>query len=231
MTRRNNCHLELIVWNKADILIANELKVDRVELVVNLEQGGLTPKRKVIKELTKLATIPVHVMLRLKNSDFYYNENEFNKLLKELNYIKKTKATGIVFGSLTLDDKINEDQLKQIIKHKGNLELTYHRAVDVTSKYLQSIKTLSEYLEINYVLTSGAYNLALDGLDNLIKASDIINNKIIVGSGLSLQNLDHFNNLKNIYGFHFGSSIRIEQELDKDLNKSEIKLIKEKLTN
>lgn len=103
---------------------------DRIELVKNIHEGGLTPDIALIKEVCSNVEIPVYVMLRPHSSSFVYNKKDQKLIFKDLKKIKKTKAQGIVFGALTKDGFIDEKLLKKVIKRKGSLGLTFHRAID-----------------------------------------------------------------------------------------------------
>ncbi len=209
----NKIDLELIVLGKDDALDAQKMGATRVELVRELDKGGLTPTINVINDVSNSLKIPVYVMLREKASSFIYSAEEFSLLLEELKAIKKTNAKGIVFGSLNNDFTINEEQLKIIIKEKEHLELTFHRAIDATSSYKDAINVLKKYPQIDFVLSSGGGKTAVEGFYNLSFASTLIFDKLLIGSGVGIENILPLSQLKHIHRFHIGTSVRNNNDI------------------
>ncbi len=228
--RNIGSELEVIVLNSDDAIHAQEFGADRLELIKEFDKGGLTPTFETIKNVTTKVKIPVFVMLRNLWDSYVYDKEEFKILLQQLEVIKLTKATGIVFGSLNLDGTINEEQLAIIIATKGKLQLTFHRAIDSVVDYEQGIKTLSQFREIDYVLTSGHAEKAIDGMSNLTLASKILKEKIIVGSGVNDKNCSKFLQIENIKKLHSGTAVRINQDIFNELNGEEIKIIKKSIS-
>lgn len=62
--------LEVIVCSVADALAAEAGGADRLELVRDLEVGGLTPPLELIQDVLRAVRIPVRVMLR-EQEDFF----------------------------------------------------------------------------------------------------------------------------------------------------------------
>ncbi len=198
---------EGIAENLNDIHKINETNlIDRIEFVKDLNEGGLTPEYSDILEALKITHIPLYVMIREHNNGFFYNIDEFNKMKDLVNKIKTTTVKGIVFGSLNQNGTINEDQLKEMIEIAKPLKITFHRAIDESSDYIKAIETLNEF-DIENILTSGTKNKASDGMEWIEKAILISRHNIQPGSGIDLENIKLFKNLKINY-LHFGSAIK-----------------------
>ncbi len=202
--------IEIITLNKKDSLAAQKLGANRLELVRDLDKGGLTPDLSTIEQVTQTVSIPVFVMLRNRYDTFAYDDQDLELILEQLNKIKQTKATGVVFGSLLPNGKINTKHLEQIIANKGHLELTFHRAIDRTENYFQAIELLNEY-EINYILTSGHFNSALEGKSNIEQAIELSRHHILAGSGIAPTNAKYFTDLN--CSLHIGTSIRRKRDI------------------
>jgi len=214
--------LELIVLNSEDAIDAEKYGATRLELVRELDKGGLTPMIKTIDEVTNAVKIPVYVMLREKADNFIYSPEEFNLLLSQLEEIKQTKATGIVFGSLDVNLEINREQLQIIIDNKQHLQLTFHRAIDDAISYPKALAIIKEYSEIDFLLSSGGEASAVEGFFNLAKASMLLGDKLLIGSKVNIDNANILLQLKHSTRIHVGTSIREENNI---LNKiSRIKM-------
>lgn len=221
-------YIEVITTNILDSKEAEKLNIDRIELVENLEVGGLTPNMDIISSVCNSIDIPVNVMLRSQANSFIYSDEDMSLMLKDLEKIKKTKANGIVFGCLDKNGDIDEEKLKIIIDKKEHLDLTFHRAIDETQDYFKALKILTKY-DIKTILTSGHHKSALDGKDNLIKAKNILlgsNIQLLAGAGLKESNIFEFIKNTKISDLHLGSGARLNNVFENDFNKDFLKKLK-----
>jgi copper homeostasis protein len=161
--------LEIIAISSDDVALINESKADRIELVYDLPNGGLSPTLSTIKESVKLTNIPINVMVRSQYRSFIYTDDELAEMLiyiKKINELED-KPNGIVFGSINKNKSINEEQLKKVIEVKGDLELVFHRAFDESKDYKSNIEILKKYKEVKILLTSGTKPKAIDAKEEL----------------------------------------------------------------
>lgn len=184
--------LEVCLQNIDDIEILNKYRdiVGRIELISAIEVGGLTPSIEMLKTVKERTDIPVMSMLRYRAGDFYYTENEHS--LHEESLMNLLKYTdGIVFGSLTRENKINIEQTKKILEltKKANKEFVFHRAIDCTANYEESVKLLDE-LGVTRILTSGHESDVVKGLKNIKKLKT--NCEILAGAGINENNFKDF---------------------------------------
>lgn len=218
--------LEIIATTLKEAIDIEKFGGDRIELVTGMAEGGLTPSLGLINEVCNNVNIPVMVMLRPHGKSFVYDEHDFKVILKDLEEIKKTKAKGIVFGSLNDDLTINEEQLKLVIKNKGNLSLTFHRAIDASFNPLESLKTLLDY-EIDTVLTSGGPGKALDNYLVINEMINLTKDKIVIlaGSGLNPDNIQEFLSKCNALEVHMGSGVKYDFNNDNEISKELIERV------
>ena len=212
--------IEVITSNLKDSIEASNLNVDQIELITDLSNGGLTPDIALIQNVCSSVSTPVNIMLRCHANSFTYSEYDINLMLDDLEKIKKTKANGIVFGCLDKKSNIDEILLSKIIKNKGHLKLTFHRAIDQTRDYKESIKTLLKY-DIDTILTSGHKNTAINGVNNIIIAQNIVNRKIdiLAGSGINNNNVYDFIDKSKSTHIHLGTGARFDNKFENNFNK------------
>lgn len=216
--------LEVIVARPGDINFINKTNADRVELAV-MEFDGLTPSYDFIKEATDKINKPVNVIVRDWYESFVYNEEQFLKILEHIKFIKTTKANGIVFGSLTKNNDINEEQLKRVVEAKGHLELTFHKAFDYTNDFVKSYELLKKY-DVTNVLTTAGHKFE-DGVDVLSKLVSMNGPKVLIGGGINKSNyIDAFKISKNI---HIGSFARIDNKILNNIDVEKTNDIKKEL--
>ena len=51
----------------------------RIELCENLETGGVTPSRDLIREVMSVCPLPVNVLIRPREGDFVFSDKEKNR--------------------------------------------------------------------------------------------------------------------------------------------------------
>ena len=129
-------------------------------------------------------------MIRPRGGDFLYSDTEFASMKHDIELAKQLGANGVVFGLLTAAGNIDSDRTRVLLDHSKPMNVTFHRAFDMTRDPIAALETLIE-LGINRVLTSGQEVSALEGAelvhDLLVHADD----KIIVmpGGGITEHNI------------------------------------------
>lgn len=221
--------LEVIATTLSEAIAIEKYGGDRIELVTGIAEGGLTPSIALIEEVCNTVKIPVYVMVRPHGKSFVYNEDDIKVILKDVEMISKTKAAGIVFGALKENLEIDEELLKQVISKKKDLKLTFHRAFDRSHNIYQSLEVLKNY-DVERILTSGGKDRAIDALNDLNRINQLASNygiKILVGSGINVNNVDKFLDFDEV---HIGSGVKFEQnnynEIDESLMSEVLTIIK-----
>lgn len=223
--------LEIIAMNTEDAIAIEYYGGNRIELVSGLTEGGLTPSYGLIEEVIKNVNIPVNVMVRPHANSFIYSDLDLNIILKDIKIIKELGANGIVFGSLNNNKTINETMLQDIINASKGLDITFHKAFDETDIF-ESIKILSKYNEITNILTSGGKGYICDNkkdISSLVNLSKKQN--ILVGGGLTLNNLTDIKNYTKATDYHFGTAVRVDNSPFNKIDATKIKEILDIINN
>ena len=181
---------EVCVDSVDSAVAAEQGGATRVELCAALLEGGLTPSAGTIAITRAQVSIGLQVMIRPRGGDFLYSDTEFASMKHDIELAKHLGANGVVFGLLTAAGDIDSDRTRVLLDHAKPMNVTFHRAFDMTRDPIAALGTLIE-LGINRVLTSGQEVSALEGAelvhDLLVHADD----KIIVmpGGGITEQNI------------------------------------------
>ena len=180
---------------------AEKAGADRIELCKDLHIDGLTPDYEIAKKTINELNIPVFILIRPREGDFNYSNEEFELMKADIVKFKEMGCKGIVSGVLNDDKTIDLERTKELVKLTRPLEFTFHRAFDVVSDPFKEIEKLIE-LGIDRVLTSGQEERAVDGLDLLETLHKIAKNriKIMPGSGINKSNIVNFKKFKEIHG-------------------------------
>ncbi|WP_424526266.1 copper homeostasis protein CutC [Spiroplasma endosymbiont of Glossina fuscipes fuscipes] len=147
--------IEIIATNYQDCqIIAQAGNITRIELCIDLNRGGLTPPYDVIKESTEKIKVPIRVMVRHRDDDFYCPDDEYQQIKKDIAYIKTNKAEGIVVGILTPNNQIDLVRMQELITLAHSLAVTFHRAFDLILDKIVAVQQLAR-LGVKIILTQG----------------------------------------------------------------------------
>lgn len=225
--------LEVIVQNALDAKRAEQFGADRMEVVSAISEGGLTPSYGAISEIVTNSKLPAMMMIRPHSFSFTYDEADIRAMRRDIEVAKEVGAKGIVFGALTKEGKIDTTLLEQVISWKGDLKLTFHRALEEASDIEEAYEVLRGYgEEIDQILTSGGTNSALDSLPRLKRwIEDSKHNpgsfRILVGSGVSSDNITKFQHALKHTDYHVGSGARENGTFMNSLDKEKIAKLKQ----
>ena len=174
--------LEICVDSIASALAASKGGASRLEVCDNLIDGGTTPSIGLIKTLLKKTNLPIHAMVRPRGGDFLYSSDELDVMRGDIKALVKASAHGIVLGVLTADGKIDEAILKEFVEKAAPLEVTFHRAIDVSANPIDAIKACVR-CGCHRVLTSGGAPTAPDGIATLRQMVDAAGGQLIIAAG------------------------------------------------
>ena len=208
--------VEVMVTTLSEAIEAEQLGADRLELIADMENGGITPSFGTIRNVIEHVSIPVHVMIRPHTRSFHFNEDDVETMLADIGLCRELGVNGIVFGALTKDGAIDERILGEVIKHKGEMALTFHRAFDASRDVYESLDVLNDFPEIDILLTSGGANTALEGIETLIRLNEQAEMTILPGAGITTETLPSLQERLNVDMVHVGNGVRTNGQLDRD---------------
>ena len=179
---------------------------DRIELCKDLHLDGLTPDFEIAKKTINKLKIPVFILIRPREGDFVYSNEEFELMKQHIVKFKEMGCKGIVSGVLKSDNTIDLIRTKELIELSKPIDFTFHRAFD---KIINPFNGMEQLINIgaNRILTSGQKETAVEGIELIKKLNQSAKGriKIMPGSGIKQNNLNMFYNI-NINEIH-GSSI------------------------
>lgn len=169
--------------------MAARLGVDRVELCASPAEGGVTPSVATIERVAEIDSLDLSVMIRPRGGDFLYSDDEFETMLLDIERARTAGATGVVFGILTADGRVDVERTRRLVEAAKGMETTFHRAVDMANDYEQAVEDIIA-AGCKRILTSGSYDKAIDGIGNIAKAVEISRGRIeiMAGSGVVAAN-------------------------------------------
>ena len=181
---------EACVDNIQDAINAFKKGADRIEFCSNLDEDGLTPSNYDLISLKKSISIPVRVMVRPHSNSFNYNDNDLIQMRETIEFCKNQKFDGVVFGCLDDNNELDLNKIKYLADFAKPLNVIIHKAIDLTSSPLNSLKKLIKIDNVNGVLSSGGFDTAELGTEVLKKMINISPNdfEIISAGKITNQN-------------------------------------------
>lgn len=167
---------------------------DRIELCSDLFEGGLTPSYGVFKAVKQNLSIPVSTMIRVRGGDFCYSQKEFLAMKYDAQLYKENGTDSLVFGMLREDGEIDVCRTKELLKIADGVDVTFHRAFDVSRDLFKSLEILID-LGVKRILTSGGEPTVMDGFLTLRKLVEKADGRIIImpGCGINERNFNFLN--------------------------------------
>ena len=179
----------------------------RIEFCRNTHVGGTTPSDELLRAVRERVGLPVFSMVRPRGGNFFYSDDEFAAMQRDVDVAKETGMDGVVLGLLNADGGVDVVRTKQLVEQARPLPVTFHRAfdecVDLHGALEDVIRTGAARL-----LTSGGKRTAPEALDMLGELVRIAGNRLGVmpGSGLHAGNIREALKTTGAREFHAGLS-------------------------
>ncbi|QKX57143.1 uncharacterized protein TRUGW13939_04251 [Talaromyces rugulosus] len=244
--------LEIAIFNPASALVAyTSGGADRLELCADgsSTNGGTTPTLTtlecVIGSLSSSPhhrgqwrnSIPIYTMVRPRGGDFVYSDEEFEVMKQQLRELKQAdyssrsnygfgKVSGLVFGILTRDGKVDKPRNEELVRLAAPLPCTFHRAFDQVIQAgnrrgqngvsEQVRNELENVIDAGFaaILTSGGEETAVDGAEMIAALTTAADGRItiIAGGGVRSKNVHELRKKTGTLVFH--SSAVLERGSD-----------------
>lgn len=205
-----NYKLEICSFNLTSALIAQQAGAHRVELCASPEEGGTTPSQGVIRAARERLHIELYPIIRPRGGDFLYSEEEFDVMLKEVEFCKQTGCNGVVIGLLNADGTIDKKRSAKLVEAAFPLGVTFHRAFDWAINPFEAMEDIIS-IGCERILTSGQRPIAMEGvimINELVRQAD---DRILImpGSGVRSSNIVELVQKTDAPEYHTSARIRV----------------------
>ena len=189
--------IECCVESHSEALIAEKRGADQLELCSDLANDGLTPDTALTEKILETISIPLKVMIRHRKGDFFYDKSDISIIKNQINSMKLIGIKHIVFGSLTYLNRINLEQIKMVSEWAYPMNVTYHKAIDLSENFFEDTELLLQFKNVKSLLTSGQASTAEKGYLTLkrLLADFGKNIKIISAGSITDKNLNKIHNM------------------------------------
>ena len=146
--------LEVIVTSVEDAVEAARGGAHRLEVVRELDRGGLTPSLELVRRIQREVDLPLRVMVRESDGFTCRSDDERRSLVDAGAALDGIGIDGLVVG-WTRGDAIDGDTLGRVLDAAPSLPATFHHAFDALPDPEAALRALSQYPQIDRVLTRG----------------------------------------------------------------------------
>lgn len=200
MTEQPRIPLEIAVQDAVGALTAVHAGADRLELCAALETGGLTPSLGLVEEVAagvasavegSARPVELCVLIRPRDGGFVFSPLEVSMMERDVAHLAAVPGvTGVVIGALTSDHRIDTEAVRRLVTAAGDLEVVFHRAIDVVPDPAGCIEALIA-LGCRRVLTSGGAATAPEGLPALAAMVETADGRleIMAGGGVTANSI------------------------------------------
>jgi copper homeostasis protein len=207
--------LEIAVFNIQSAMLAVNADADRIELCENPADGGTTPSFGALKTVREKITIPVFPIIRARGGDFFYNDDEFEVMQKDVVLCRQLGFEGVVIGLLNKDASVDKERTKRLVDLAYPLEVTFHRAFDRTKDAFRSLEDIID-CGCQRILTSGQVPNAFDGKELIKQLNEQADDRIIImpGSGVRSNNIKALAAFTGVTELHSSARKNIDSKME-----------------
>lgn len=211
-------NFEICAVNIQSALAAQAAGAHRIELCSALDVGGLTPSLGLVRAVIRAIDIPVHVLIRPREGDFCYTDQELDIMLEDIQQCRLAGAAGVVVGALTTDGRLDLPKMKAMKSAAMELPVTCHRAFDFTENPAEALEQLIDMGFVR-VLSSGQADNAFEGRYRLKEWINQAAGRIAVmpGGGITAGNILSVMAFTGANDAHFTAKFRVETQSKKAL--------------
>lgn len=206
---------ELCVTSAQGCQVAEECRLDRIELCSALSEGGLTPSAGLLHYACAQSVYSkVNVLIRPRAGDFVYTTSEVRVMRDDILRAKDEGANGVVIGCLNPEGWLDVRSMEVLLKAAEGLHVTFHRAFDVCEDRMAMLEVLIT-MGVDHVLTSGGKGSALEGVAELAALQQQAKGriKLIAAAGVGPDNIAQIAQISGVKEFHFSAKDTIPSQM------------------
>lgn len=200
--------LEVIVQTVEDAREAARGGADRLEVVRDIAEGGLTPRVELVRSIAQEVALPLRVMVR-SHAGYNLEPGELEPLRHTAAQLHDLFVDGIVVGFAD-SGQLQLDPVEQVLGAAPGLLATFHRAFDTVADPLQAIDQIARVPHIDRVLTSGGSGPPDKRSRALAALTERANGRLIIvaGGGVDDAALATFAQTRCVTEVHVGRAAR-----------------------
>lgn len=206
--------LEICAFNIGSCITAQQSGAHRIELCDNSSEGGTTPSYGLIQSAREKLHIDIYPIIRPRGGDFFYNDDEYSVMKKDIQLCKDLGCNGVVIGMLNIDGSVDKRRLAVLVELAYPMGVTFHRAFDRAVNAFQALEDIID-IGCERILTSGQRPTVMEGIQLIKELVEHADERIIImpGSGLRSNNIQELALQTGAVEFHTTAKKIIRSEM------------------
>lgn len=207
--------LEVIVCSVSEAIEAKKGGANRLEVVRDLKQGGLTPAWEVVREIQTAVDLPLRVMLRESIGYETSGEDEIRKLCLAAERFASLDVDGFVIGFLN-EDRVDVELTQRVLACAPNVKATFHHAFEDSKDRLQALREIKRLSQVDRILSSGGNGTLDERVQRLGRYEETASPEIaiVAGGGIDGEAILRIGQTIRIREFHVGRAARFLSQVE-----------------
>lgn len=219
--------IEVIVQTVDDARAATEGGADRLEVVRDIRDGGLTPAFELVEAIAKATPLPLRVMVR-ENSGFETTREEIQTMRAVAAELAAMNVDGLVAGFAS-DGDLRLADFSAVVDAAPRLAVTFHRAFDSLLRPLDAIDAICAFSQVDAILTSGGDGSVAARCNRLREYVDRAASRvtIIAGGGVDLETFQLLVEQQVVTDIHVGRLARAAQNAEGPVSAASVRRLRD----
>jgi len=207
--------LEVIVCSVADAVEAERGGAGRLEIVRDLQQGGLTPSLNLVREIKRATELPVRVMLRESPGYQTNGPEEIERLCRAAEAFAALDIDGFVLGFLN-DGEVDIELTQRVLACAPQTRATFHHAFEDANDKLRALTDIKQLPQVDRILSSGGTDQLRSRVQRLAEYEHAAAPEltILAGGGIDGAAIVEIKRATRIREFHVGRAARLNFQAD-----------------
>jgi len=207
--------LEVIVCSVADAVEAERGGAGRLEIVRDLQQGGLTPSLNLVREIKRATELPVRVMLRESPGYQTNGPEEIERLCRAAEEFAVLDIDGFVLGFLN-DGEVDIELTQRVLACAPQTRATFHHAFEDANDKLRALTEIKQLPQVDRILSSGGTDQLRSRVQRLAEYEHAAAPEltILAGGGIDGSAIVEIKRATRIREFHVGRAARLNFQAD-----------------
>ncbi len=222
--------LEVIVCSVADAVEAERGGAGRLEVVRDLQQGGLTPSIDLVREIKQATQLPLRVMLRESPSYRTTGPDEVDRLCRAAESFASLDVDGFVLGFLS-DGEVDVELTQRVLACAPRTRATFHHAFEDSNDKLRALTDIKQLPQVDRILSHGGTDQLSARVQRLAEYQHAASPEltILAGGGIDGEAIVEIKRATLIREFHVGRAARLNFHVDGAVHASLVSDLVQKL--
>jgi copper homeostasis protein len=202
--------LQVVALDARDAERAEAGGADRVYVVGDLDDGGMSPEPRVVASVRERTGVQVRPLVRLRRG-YATDGGEAVRLRGLIASYIDAGADGVALGFVNGLGRVDTEVVSVLIED-GSWPWTFHRAVDACLDADLAWRTLEGFARLDGVLTAGSSRDVEYGLDDLLQRARTdarASALIVAGGGLHPDHVPWLTRA-GVTAFHVDTQVRVD---------------------